>query len=87
MLALPYVSCGASQKEQSAGKESHGASPKKLDQNAELGKGHQDSHTKGGASEQEYRASQSGYGQNDPPSGRRQRGGEAVERQCKVTRL
>jgi len=43
----------------------------KLDQNAQLGKGHlgpEDSATKGGVSEKEHRANASGHGQNNPHS-------------------
>jgi hypothetical protein len=63
-LAFPFAGFGEGQKESQ--------SPK-IDQNAELGKGHlgpQDPATKAGVSEQEHRANQSGHGQNDPSAGR-----------------
>ena len=69
-LAFPFAGFGAGQKESQ--------SPK-IDQNAELGKGHlgpQDPATKGGVSEQEHRASQSGHGQNDPSAGSGQGSGK-----------
>jgi hypothetical protein len=72
VLMFPYSGFGGSQKDQSAGKQSQESSSKKLDQNAELGKGHlgpQDPATKQGASEAEHRASGSGHGQNDPLTG------------------